>query len=166
MSRTVKFDEVVEAASALCGQAACFLPEDVKKSLLDAARRETGELGKEFFRQYEENFRIAESDGLPLCQDTGFAVWFVEYGTCVQFDRKDIYAALDEGTRRGYTKHFLRKSIVSDPLFDRKNTTDNTPAVIHLELVPGEHLKIVLAPKGGGSESNPAPVIQKHYVEL
>ena len=153
MSRTVKFDEVVEAASALCGQAACFLPEDVKKSLLDAAKRETGELGREFFRQYEENFRIAESDGLPLCQDTGFAVWFVEYGTGVQFDQKDIYAALDEGTRRGYTKHFLRKSIVSDPLFDRKNTRDNTPCIVHLKLVPGDRIALTLAPKGGGSEN-------------
>ncbi|MBQ9503217.1 MAG: fumarate hydratase [Lentisphaeria bacterium] len=153
MSRTVKFDEVVEAASALCGQAACFLPEDVKKSLLAAAKREAGEPAKEFFRQYEENFRIAEADGLPLCQDTGFAVWFVEYGTDVRFDKKDIYAALEEGTRQGYTKHFLRKSIVADPLFDRKNTRDNTPCIVHLELVPGDRIGLTLAPKGGGSEN-------------
>jgi fumarate hydratase subunit alpha len=153
MSRTVKFDEVVEAAAALCGQAACFLPEDVKKSLLAAAKREKGELAKEFFRQYEENFKIAEADRLPLCQDTGFAVWFVEYGTEVRFDKQDIYAALDEGTRRGYAKYFLRKSIVSDPLFDRRNTRDNTPCIVHLELVPGDRIALTLAPKGGGSEN-------------
>ena len=153
MERIVKFDEVVEAAAALCGKAACFLPEDVKKSLLAAAEKETGELGKEFFRQYAENFRIAEADKLPLCQDTGFAVWFVEYGTDVRLDKGDIYAALDEGTRRGYTRNYLRKSIVSDPLFDRRNTRDNTPCIVHLKLVPGDKIGLTLAPKGGGSEN-------------
>ena len=153
MSRIIEFDRVVEEAAALCGEAACFLPQDVKKSLLDAAAKETGELGKDFFRQYEENFRIAESDRLPLCQDTGFAVWFVEYGTDLQFDKKDIYEALNEGTRQGYLRYYLRKSIVSDPLFDRRNSKDNTPCIIHLQLVPGSQLKLTLAPKGGGSEN-------------
>ena len=151
--RTITFEQVAEAAAALCGKAACFLPDDVKKSLLEAGKKESGELGKDFFRQYEENFKIAESEHLPLCQDTGFAVWFVEYGSELQFDRGDIYEALNEGTRRGYTQHFLRKSIVSDPLFDRKNTKDNTPCIIHLKLVPGNQLKLTLAPKGGGSEN-------------
>lgn len=151
--RTIQFSKVVESAAALCGQAACFLPDDVKKSLLEAGKKESGELGKDFFRQYEENFKIAESEHLPLCQDTGFAVWFVEYGTDLQFDEGDIYEALNEGTRRGYTEHYLRKSIVSDPLFDRKNTRDNTPCIVHLQLVPGDSLKLTLAPKGGGSEN-------------
>ena len=151
--RTIQFDQVVESAASLCGQAACFLPEDVKKSLLEAGKKESGELGKDFFRQYEENFKIAESEHLPLCQDTGFAVWFVEYGTELQFDKGDIYEALNEGTRRGYMEHYLRKSIVSDPLFDRKNTKDNTPCIVHLKLVPGSSLKLTLAPKGGGSEN-------------
>ena len=151
--RTIQFDKVVESAASLCGQAACFLPEDVKKSLLEAGKKESGELGKDFFRQYEENFKIAESEHLPLCQDTGFAVWFVEYGTELQFDKGDIYEALNEGTRKGYMEHYLRKSIVSDPLFDRKNTKDNTPCIVHLKLVPGSSLKLTLAPKGGGSEN-------------
>lgn len=151
--RTITFEQVAEAAAALCGKAACFLPDDVKTSLLEAGKKESGELGKDFFRQYEENFKIAESEHLPLCQDTGFAVWFVEYGSELQFDKGDIYEALNEGTRRGYTQHFLRKSIVSDPLFDRKNTKDNTPCIIHLKLVPGNQLKLTLAPKGGGSEN-------------
>ena len=151
--RTITFEQVAEAAADLCGKAACFLPDDVKKSLLEAGKKESGELGKDFFRQYEENFKIAESEHLPLCQDTGFAVWFVEYGSELQFDKGDIYEALNEGTRRGYTQHFLRKSIVSDPLFDRKNTKDNTPCIIHLKLVPGNQLKLTLAPKGGGSEN-------------
>ena len=151
--RTIQFADVVKAAADLCGQAACFLPDDVKKSLLEAGKKESGELGKDFFRQYEENFKIAESEHLPLCQDTGFAVWFVEYGTELQFDSGDIYEALNEGTRRGYTDHYLRKSIVTDPLFDRKNTRDNTPCIVHLKLVPGSQLKLTLAPKGGGSEN-------------
>ena len=142
--RIIEFDKVTQAAADLCRQAACFLPEDVKKSLLEAGKKETGELGRDFFRQYEENFQIAEQELLPLCQDTGFAVWFVEYGTNLQFDKGDIYAALNEGTRKGYTDHYLRKSIVTDPLFDRKNTRDNTPCIIHLQLVPGDQLKLTL----------------------
>lgn len=110
-------------------------------------------MAKEFFDQYAENSRIAESTRLPLCQDTGFAVYFIELGTDVRFDRGDIYSAVNEGTRQGYGEFFLRKSIVADPLFDRKNTRDNTPAIIHLKLVPGDKIKIILAPKGGGSEN-------------
>ena len=153
MSRVIAFEEIVSAAASLCGKAACFLPEDVKEKLLAASRQETSELGKDFFRQYVENFNIAEKTALPLCQDTGFAVWFVEYGTDIVLDKGDIYQALEEGTRRGYLEHFLRKSIVSDPLFDRKNTKDNTPCIVHLSLVPGNQLSLTLAPKGGGSEN-------------
>jgi fumarate hydratase subunit alpha len=151
--RTIQFADVVKAAADLCGQAACFLPDDVKKSLLEAGKKESGELGKDFFRQYEENFKIAESEHLPLCQDTGFAVWFVEYGTELQFDSGDIYEALNEATRKGYTEHYLRKSIVEEPLFERKNTKDNTPAIVHIKMVQGDTFKIDVAPKGGGSEN-------------
>lgn len=90
---------------------------------------------------------------MPLCQDTGFAVFFVEYGENVQVDGEGITAAINAGVRDGYAKYFLRKSIVEEPLFERKNTKDNTPAVIHFTPVPGEHIRIVLAPKGGGSEN-------------
>ena len=151
--RIISFDRVVEAAEALCGQAACDLPPDVLEKLREGAATETSATGKEFFRQYLENAGIAAQERLPLCQDTGFAVWFVEYGSRLSFDRGDIYEALNEGTRRGYKKFYLRKSILKDPIFDRSNTFDNTPAVIHLKLVPGDGLKLVLAPKGGGSEN-------------
>ena len=151
--RTIEFDRVVAAAEELCGRAACDLPPDVLARIGECARQERTEHGREFFRQYLENAEIAARERLPLCQDTGFAVWFVEYGDRLSLDRGDIYAALNEGTRRGYKRFFLRKSILKDPLFERTNTFDNTPAVIHLKLVPGEQLKLTLAPKGGGSEN-------------
>lgn len=152
-NRIISFDRVVEAAETLCGKAACDLPPDVLEKLREGAEKESSATGKEFFRQYLENAEIAGKERLPLCQDTGFAVWFVEYGDRLSLDRGDIYEALNEGTRRGYKKYYLRKSILKDPIFDRSNTFDNTPAVIHLKLVPGDKLKLVLAPKGGGSEN-------------
>ena len=153
MPRTVAYDTIVNEVAKLCGKAACELPEDVKKVLFTAKERETSAMAKDFFDQYKKNSEISESTRLPLCQDTGFAVYFVEYGTDVQLDKSDIYSAINDGTRKGYGEYFLRKSIVADPLFDRKNTRDNTPAVIHLKLVPGDKIKIILAPKGGGSEN-------------
>ena len=151
--RILSFDEIVEAVSLLCGKAACDLPPDVLRALEDGAAREQSELGSEFFRQYRENARIAAEERLPLCQDTGFAVYFVEFGDQLRLDHGTIDEAVNAGTAAGYKKYFLRKSIVADPLFDRKNTTDNTPAIIHLKMIPGDHLRIVLAPKGGGSEN-------------
>lgn len=153
MQRTVAYDTIVQEVSKLCGKAACELPDDVKKVLFSAGEREDSTMAKDFFNQYAENSRIAEETRLPLCQDTGFAVYFVELGSDVKLDKSDIYSAINEGTRRGYGEFFLRKSIVADPLFDRKNTRDNTPAIIHLKLVQGDRIKITLAPKGGGSEN-------------
>ena len=153
MPRTIEFDKIAEAVTALCGQAACDLPADVRKALQKGFETETAETPKDFFAQYLENADIAARERLPICQDTGFAVFFVELGTDVILDKGDIYEAITAGTSAGYKKFFLRKSIVADPLFDRKNTTDNTPPVIHLTLVPGDKVKIVLAPKGGGSEN-------------
>ena len=151
--RTVSFEAVAQAVEDLCGRAACDLPQDVLERLRLMEARETSELGRDFFAQYFENARIAREERMPLCQDTGFAVCFVELGDRVRFDHGTIYEAISEGVARGYRRHFLRKSIVNDPLFNRKNTQDNTPPVIHLELVPGEKLHITLAPKGGGSEN-------------
>ncbi len=151
--RTIPFETVAAAVAELCGKAACDLPPDVLDRLKEMERRDTGELGRDFFRQYFENARIAAEERMALCQDTGFAVCFVELGDRVRLDRGTIYEAISTGVARGYKEHYLRKSIVNDPLFDRKNTGDNTPPVIHLELVPGEGLHIVLAPKGGGSEN-------------
>ena len=151
--RTIQFEKVVAAAEEMCGRAACELPPDVLARIAECAEKETTPHGREFFRQYLENAAIAARERMPLCQDTGFAVWFVEYGTSLAFDQGDIYEALTEGTRRGYKRFYLRKSILKDPVFDRSNTFDNTPAVIHLKLVKGDKLKITLAPKGGGSEN-------------
>ncbi len=151
--RILSFDAVAEAVTELCGRAACDLPGDVLKALRAGRETERDETARDFFDQYLENARIARREWMPLCQDTGFAVFFIELGEAVRLDRGTLAEALTEGTRRGYQEHYLRKSIVNDPLFDRKNTTDNTPPVIHLELVPGDRLRIVLAPKGGGSEN-------------
>lgn len=153
MQRVIAYDTIVQEVAKLCGKAACELPDDVKKVLFSAGARENTPMAKDFFDQYIENSKIAEETRLPLCQDTGFAVYFVELGTDVKIDKSDIYSAINEGTRQGYGEFFLRKSIVTDPLFDRKNTRDNTPAIIHLKLVAGDKIKIVLAPKGGGSEN-------------
>lgn len=151
--RTVAFDEVVEAVRLCCLAAATKLPEDVLNSLQDALAKESNPLAKELIEQCLENARIAREENMPICQDTGFAVFFVEMGTMVRLDNGTIYEAITEGTRRGYKDGFLRKSIVSDPLFARKNTTDNTPPIIHLTMVPGDRINVILAPKGGGSEN-------------
>ncbi|MCI5778415.1 MAG: fumarate hydratase [Lentisphaeria bacterium] len=151
--RIVNFDTVAEAVTDLCGRAACDLPHDVLSALRDAGTRERGELAGDFFAQYLRNAELAATERLPLCQDTGFAVFFAEMGRDAVLDRGTLYDAVTAGTREGYRRFFLRKSIVADPLFDRKNTTDNTPVILHLSQVPGDRIKLVLAPKGGGSEN-------------
>lgn len=151
--REIKYDDIVTAVCAMCGSAACDLPPDVLCAIRSAAARESTPRGKGFFEQYLKNSDIAAAERLPLCQDTGFAVYFVEMGCEVKLDHGTITEALNEATRVGYTKFFLRKSIVADPLFDRKNSGDNTPCIVHLSQVPGDKLRIVLAPKGGGSEN-------------
>ncbi|MCQ2378137.1 MAG: fumarate hydratase [Victivallaceae bacterium] len=153
MTRTIAFDAIVETAAELCRRAAVELPPDVLQALREGAARETSETGREFFRQYLENAEIARATQMPLCQDTGFAVYFVEYGDEIRLDRGTIYEALEEGTKQGYRIHHLRKSIDADPLFRRENTATNTPAVVHLTIVKGDRLHITLAPKGGGSEN-------------
>ena len=161
MKRIVPFAKVVEAVSALCGKAAVKLPPDVLEALRSNAEKETKPLARSFFAQYLENAEIAVSENMPLCQDTGFAVFFVEYGENVQVDGEGLAAAINAGVRDGYAQYYLRKSIVEEPLFERKNTKDNTPAVIHFTPVPGDSIKIVLAPKGGGSENMSALKMMK-----
>lgn len=151
--RIVTFDSIKDAVCEMCGTAACDLPQDVLDALKCAGEKEKSELGADFFRQYLLNADIARKERLPLCQDTGFAVFFIRIGSEVVLDRGTVSEAVNAGVREGYKKFFLRKSIVADPLFDRKNTFDNTPAVIHLEQVPGDKINIILAPKGGGSEN-------------
>ncbi len=151
--RTVAFEEVVEMVRLCCLAAAVKLPEDVELALQKSLEKETNPLARELINQCLENAKIARSENMPICQDTGFAVYFVEMGSHVRIEGGTICEAITEGTRRGYRDGFLRKSIVDDPLFKRKNTTDNTPPIIHLTQVPGDKIDVILAPKGGGSEN-------------
>jgi len=153
MKRIIPFDTIVGEVSTLCAKAAFLLPADVLDALRCGKAQEHNPLASGFFDQYIENAAIAAKEPLPICQDTGFAVFFVEYGEQAEVDGKGLIEAINAGVRDGYARFFLRKSIVSEPLFDRRNTTDNTPAVVHVTPVPGDKIKIVLAPKGGGSEN-------------
>ncbi len=151
--RHVAFDDVVARVAACCFEAACVLPPDVLQAIRTAAEKESSALGKDFLLQYLENAQIAAGEGRALCQDTGFAVYFVELGERLAIDGGSIAEAINEGTAKGYKDGYLRSSIVSDPIFRRKNTGNNTPPIIHLKMVPGDSLTVILAPKGGGSEN-------------
>ena len=151
--RKISSDEITEAVTALCGPAATDLPQDVLKGLKQGASTERSPLGKSILNQCVENAVIAKTESLPICQDTGFAVLFIELGNRVIIEGKTLTDACNDGVSKGYIDNYLRKSIVQDPLYDRVNTGNNTPAVIHIDIVEGESIKIVLAPKGGGSEN-------------
>jgi fumarate hydratase subunit alpha len=149
--RTIKASDVTAAVKKLCMEANYYLGEDVEKALRDSMATEESPLGREILGQLLENADIARKEDVPICQDTGFAYISVELGGDTHIDG-DLYEAINEGVRQGYKEGYLRKSILWTPL-SRKNTTDNTPAAIHLELTPGDKLKITVAPKGGGSEN-------------
>ena len=152
--REIHSNLIETAVCELCGQAAFNLPGDVYSALEKAVENEKSPLGKSILQKCVENADIAREKEMPICQDTGFAVVFVELGDEVQIiGEKNIEEAIQTGVKNGYEKYYLRKSIVRDPLFDRTNTGDNSPAFIHLEIVKGDKLKITLAPKGGGSEN-------------
>ncbi|MCP3965052.1 MAG: fumarate hydratase [Lentisphaerae bacterium] len=153
MLRHVPYDRIVNEVAACCMKAAYDLPQDVLNKLKEYLNSENSVRAKEFLRQYLENAEIASTERMPICQDTGFAVFFVEMGELVKVDGGTIYEAITEGTGKGYKEGYLRKSIVKDPIFNRENTGDNTPPIIHLKLVPGDKISVVLAPKGGGSEN-------------
>ena len=150
--RTINVDKVTEAIKEMCISANYFLSPDMKKKMEEAKEREESPLGKQILSQLLENLEIAGTDQIPICQDTGMAVVFLEIGQDVHFEGGNLEDAVHEGVRRGYTEGFLRKSVVSDPLI-RENTKDNTPAVIHCSIVPGDQVKITVAPKGFGSEN-------------
>ncbi len=152
--RKIAFSTVVREVSSLCRKAAVHLPDEVKDSIRQASQSpEETPLGTTILSQCIRNAELAEDGDIPLCQDTGFAVFFVEMGYDVRIEGGDLTEAVTAGTAIGYREGHLRNSIVQDPLFDRRNTGDNTPPVIHLEMVEGNRLHIVLAPKGGGSEN-------------
>ncbi|WP_026521469.1 fumarate hydratase [Butyrivibrio sp. VCB2001] len=150
--REIEVKQITEAVKKLCIDANHFLSKDMEDALVKAQSAEESELGKKIFAQLRENLDIAGKDMIPICQDTGMAVLFVKVGQDVHFVGGDLTEAINEGVRRGYTEGFLRKSVVSDPLI-RKNTGDNTPAIIHYEIVPGDKVEITCAPKGFGSEN-------------
>lgn len=150
--RTLEVSEVTKAVKELCIKANHKLAPDMEKALLDAGKREESELGKKILGQLKENLNIAETDMIPICQDTGMAVFFVKVGQDVHVTGGNLTDAINQGVREGYTEGFLRKSVVEDPII-RKNTGDNTPAIIHYDIVPGDKLTITIAPKGFGSEN-------------
>lgn len=149
--RSINSRQIVEAVAHMCAEANCNLPPDVRASMLRAKEREELPAAREIFRQLEENWELAEKERLPLCQDTGLAVFFVKLGQDAHIEGLTLNEAINEGVRQGYDKGLLRKS-ACDP-FTRKNTGDNAPAVIHLEMTPGDRVSISYMAKGGGSEN-------------
>ena len=150
--RTIELKKITDTIKEMCIEANHFLTEDMKQALVSAKESEKSALGKQILEQLQENHCIAGEDMIPICQDTGMAVIFMEIGQDVHFIGGILEDAINEGVRSGYVDGFLRKSVVADPLL-RENTKDNTPAVIHYEMVPGDQVKITVAPKGFGSEN-------------
>lgn len=154
--REIEVQEISQSVAKLCISATQELSEDVKNAFSKAYNEESSLLGKSIISQLIENSQIAQKKRIPICQDTGLCVVFVEIGQDVHVQGGLLSEAIQQGVAQGYTQGYLRKSIVSDPLFERKNTQDNTPAVIHYDIVEGENLKITVAPKGFGSENKSA----------
>lgn len=150
--RIIDVKDVTRNVGEMCIEANHFLSDDMKCALDRAASEEESPLGRQILGQLQENMKIAGEDMIPICQDTGMTVVFMEIGQDVHFEGGILEDAINEGVRRGYLEGYLRKSVVKDPI-ERENTKDNTPAVIHYEIVPGEQVKITVAPKGFGSEN-------------
>ncbi len=151
--REIDANLITQTVSRLCQEANFLLGDDVLAALEKARQMEKSPLGKEILGQVLENARIAKKESLPLCQDCGTAVVFLDIGQDVHITGGDLYIAINEGVRQGYDDGYLRKSMVNHPFSSRINTKDNTPAIIHTDIVPGDKLKITVVPKGGGSEN-------------
>lgn len=150
--REVNVSIITDNIKEMCIEANHFLTDDMKNVFENAVKKEESALGKQVLGQLEENLKIAGEDMIPICQDTGMAVVFINVGQDVHLTGGDITDAINEGVRRGYVDGYLRKSVVKDPIY-RENTKDNTPAVIHFNIVPGDKVDITVAPKGFGSEN-------------
>lgn len=150
--RTIDTSEITKNIREMCMQVNIKLSDDVKKAILDGKEKEESPLGTQILSQLEENMKIAEESKIPICQDTGMTVVFLKVGQEVHFEGDYIEDAINEGIRQGYQDGYLRKSVVRDPV-ERVNTGDNTPGIIHYELVPGDKVEITVAPKGFGSEN-------------
>lgn len=152
MIRTIHVDKLTENIKEMCIEANHYLSKDMDKVMKKAVDIEESDLGRQILCQLQENLEIAGKDMIPICQDTGMAVIFLEVGQEVHFEGGSVEDAVNEGVRQGYIDGFLRKSVVNDPII-RENTKDNTPAIIHYEIVPGDKVRITVAPKGFGSEN-------------
>jgi len=151
--RDISTQQITETVKRLCIEAACNLPEDVERLIKKNQALEESKFGKYIFEQIIENIQYARKENQAMCQDTGLTVVYLEIGQEVHITGGSLVDAINEGVRQGYTEGYLRKSVVIDPVFERKNSGDNTPAVIHPEIVPGDQLKIMVVPKGAGSEN-------------
>ncbi len=150
--RIIKANKITEVVATLCQATNYYLGEDVISALSQAIDNEESPLGRDILRQMLDNIEIAREESCPICQDTGFLVVFLEIGQEINITGGDLYKAIEKGVRKGYKEGYLRKSIVADPI-RRNNTGDNTPPVIHTDIVPGDKLKLIIVPKGGGSEN-------------
>lgn len=150
--RTINTDVIIDIVKDMCISANLYLADDMDSKIRHAAEEEDGELGKQILSQLIENMEIAAEDKIPICQDTGMAVFFVNVGQDLHIEGMNVTDAINEGVRQGYKEGYLRKSVVRDPLI-RVNTNDNTPAIIHYDIVQGDKLEITIAPKGFGSEN-------------
>jgi fumarate hydratase subunit alpha len=159
--REINVEVITKTVEKLCIESNYYLPEDVKSALEDAMEKEESPLGKEILSYILKNQEIARTKAVPVCQDTGLAVIFLELGQEVRLVGGDLNDAINEGVRRGYLNGYLRRSVVDDPFIERKNTGDNTPAIIHTKIVPGDKIKLIFAPKGGGSENMSALAMLK-----
>jgi len=151
--KEIQAQQVTETVDRLCREAAQFLPQDVQSALEKAQQTEVSPVGKDILNQLLENAALARDSGIPICQDTGLTVVFVELGQDVHVTGGYLYDAINEGVRKGYVEGYLRKSVVNPPIFERANTKDNTPAAIYTDVVPGDKLTIHVLPKGAGSEN-------------
>jgi len=150
--RTLHTDDIINHVKEMCIEANLHLSQDMKEAIQNAKELETATLGKQILNQLCENMQIAADEEIPICQDTGMAVFFIKVGQDLHIEGMNLTDAINEGVRRGYQEGYLRKSVVNDPLI-RENTKDNTPAIIHYDIVPGDKLEILIAPKGFGSEN-------------
>lgn len=150
--RTIQTDAIIETIKEMCIEANLHLSEDMRQAVLQSEEKEDSILGRQILGQLRENMKIAAEDQIPICQDTGMAIVFVKLGQDVHIEGMILSEAIHEGVRQGYKEGYLRKSVVKDPLI-RENTKDNTPAIIHYDIVPGDKLELLVAPKGFGSEN-------------